>query len=95
MSKVIENSRCDSDQALVMVMRRSGCDRVEGLLGVPSLISDGMSMFVARAKMEKMRLASEPNRTASSMIRACNTDDAVFASSGAASLFISRSSEMS
>jgi hypothetical protein len=51
---------------------------------------EGMSILVARAKIEKMRLAREPRRTASSMMIDWSVVDVVLASSGAASVLVSR-----
>jgi hypothetical protein len=85
---VIAKSRCESDQARVIEIRRSGCDRLETSL-MSSLMRDGISMFVASAKMEKIRLASEPKRTASSMMRASPADELSRARSGAASIAVS------
>jgi hypothetical protein len=44
-----------------------------------------MSMLVASAKMEKIKLASEPRRIASSIITACLAAEVVVSRSGAAS----------
>lgn len=83
-SRVIEKRRWERDQARGIVMRRRGWDRLESFELV-SLMREGMSMFVARAKMEKIRLAREPRRMASSMISACAADEVFLASNGAAS----------
>jgi hypothetical protein len=82
---VTENKRWESDQARVMEMRRSGCETVDAFVGCASCMNNGMSMLVASAKMEKIKLASEPRRIASSIITACLAAEVVVSRSGAAS----------
>jgi hypothetical protein len=72
-----------------MLMRRSGWDVLDASWLLVSLMKAGMSMLVVRAKREKMRLAREPRRTASSIIRAWSADEFSLASSGAASAMVS------